>query len=692
MPSQPGPSDTHDRPPPAKPVKQARPVKPVKPVRPTRAAKPAPAAKAVRPAAAAKPAQAAARQPAAPDPLVGRTIGRCRVEALIGLGRTARVYRAHFEALGTVVALKVLRNDIAQNPVLVERFQSEARAIARVDNENVLKIYDVGITDEGQHYMVVELLEGEEVLELIQREERVEPMDALRIVRQAANGLAAAHALGLVHRDVKPQNLFLLEDGTVKVVDFGLAAGIDDGTERVGTPHYMAPEVCERGAAATASDVYGLGIVLYHLLVGQPPHVGNDIQGILKAHIAGEPLRPGREVPGLAKDVAELVRTLTKRDPLLRPTALAIIDQLDVIGGKELKQKESLDRHRRRGRARAAVARRDRAEAKRSTPMIALAVGGVVALVAVIAMLSSSDEDPAPTPTVSIPLDPVKAEEERTGIKRGVIPIESEAARIEREAKLAAAQAAKEADEAFQRAEEWARANWHTPADTEAVIAKYRYVKDRFKDTKAGEAAKERISLIKDRKDHPHPDREWTGAEALEAAKGAWEHARPLVLEKIAAFDYEAARGLVPAAVSDESGTFARELDFWREFTGNLVDLRAAGTKAIAQAKADDRPDLKTPDGEGRVERIGAEAIEVRVGTKTVSVPWAKVGAGPIASMLLDMFTGDADRLILLMAFTYAHALDSFWDVQLDLGGTAGMRNHARMMQEYEKRYRERAR
>ena len=124
------------------------------------------------PAAAARPSRK--EQLPQDDPLIGRTIGRCRIEELVGVGKTAKVYRAHYEALDDDVAIKILRKDIARNPVLVDRFQSEARAIAKVDNENVLKIYDVSKED-GLYYMVVEFLDGEEVFEVIRREGQVEP-------------------------------------------------------------------------------------------------------------------------------------------------------------------------------------------------------------------------------------------------------------------------------------------------------------------------------------------------------------------------------------------------------------------------------------------------------------------------------------------------------------------------------------
>lgn len=300
----------------------------------------------------ARPVRPAAVKPGSADPLVGRVLGRCRLLERVGQGRTAIVYRAHHEALGTTVAVKILLPAAAKNPEIVRNFETEARAIAQIDNENVLKIYDVAA--EGElHFLVMELLEGDSILDLVQREGRLDVMDALRVTRQAASGLAAAHANDILHRDVKPQNLVVLEDGTVKLVDFGLAA--ESGGEdirRVGTPHFMAPETCESGIARPRSDIYGLGITLYHMLVGQPPYAGRDVAGIMKGHIEGAPLRPERDRPGLPRAVADLVRAMTHRVATERPSATDLIDRLDGIGGRELKEKRTLRRRRARLRSR----------------------------------------------------------------------------------------------------------------------------------------------------------------------------------------------------------------------------------------------------------------------------------------------------------------------------------------------------
>ena len=321
------------------------------------------------------------------DPHIGRVIGRCRIEAQIGRGRTAVVYRAHHQALDGTVAVKILLPQAAATPQIVESFETEARAIARIDNENVLKIYDVA--REGDvHAIVMELLDGEEMLDIVQREDRLDLMDALRITRQAANGLAAAHERGIVHRDVKPQNLVLLENGTVKLVDFGLAGAADAG--RVGTPHFMAPETCEDGSASTASDIYSLGVTLYHFLVGEPPHAGQDVPSIMRSHIRGEPLRPERGRPGLPREVGDLVRRMTAKDPAARPSATEVIAQLDAIGGEALQEKSGLRRRRSRMRARIQAGRRPNLVA----PVAVILAVLILALIAFL--MSRKKAAPAP--------------------------------------------------------------------------------------------------------------------------------------------------------------------------------------------------------------------------------------------------------------------------------------------------------
>jgi tRNA A-37 threonylcarbamoyl transferase component Bud32 len=668
----------------------ARPVAP-KPVAPKPVAPKAVTPKGAAPRAAEKPAEAPPGVVRRPDPLIGRTLGRCTIEALIGVGKTARVYRAHYEALDDTVAIKVLRTEVAQTPSLLARFQTEARSIAKVDNENVLKIYDVG-EESGLHYMVVELLEGEEILELINREGQVDVMDALRIMRQAANGLAAAHDHGLVHRDIKPQNLFLLEDGTVKVVDFGLAARVDDDSERVGTPHYMAPEVCESGNAEFASDVYGLGIVLYHLLVGQPPYSGQDIQSILKSHIAAKPLRPERHRQGgLSKEVGELLRQLTKRDPLLRPTPHEMIAALDEIGGKELKQKETLKKRRGRSRARAAVIRRQKA-GKKAPALAAIAVAAVLVVVVAI-VVGSSDDEPARGPGMGGAAVPEARAPGPDPQPEGPDPVvETEAERRAREKRLADAAREDEARAALARVTTYAREHWHGPADTAAVRSKYIAVANKYRGTPAGKQAKLIADEIKLRKRHPHPDRKWSSEDAIQEAREQWARERPNVEKKIAAHAYTAAAALIPERISDESGRLAKELDFWREFLAHLGEYQRELVKIVTAGAPGDYV-LETPDGEGDVKRMTSSRIEVVIGGETKAYSWSDIGAERLARLSQSVFSSEEDVRLLLfqMAFCWAHRLENaFWDVELELGATPGSGAVSREMKRYADSFKER--
>lgn len=611
---------------------------------------------------------------AGPDPLAGRMLGRCKLMERIGLGRTAYVYKAHYAALDDVVAVKILREEAAAIPELVEKFHSEARVLARIDNENVLKIYDVG-TQDGLHYMVVELLEGEEVLDLIQREEQVDSTDALRIIRQAANGLAAAHGQGLIHRDVKPQNLFLLEDGTVKVMDFGLAASLEDGSSRVGTPHYMAPEVCESGQAEPASDIYGLGITLYHLLVGQPPYAGRDVKRILQAHIQADALRPERHVPSLPRDVGDLLRQLCKRDPLLRPTAAQAIEAMDRIGGQALKQKDTLkdSRRRRVGRARAAVARRARAQ--RPAPMLAIVLGAVGMLVVGVILFGGGEEGP-PAPPARVASGPVGPEAVAPAAASDVPAATVSKATAEEEAERAAAQLKleeeTEAREAFARARQYAIETWKTDVDTEAVIEKYRYITARWKDSEAGKEAKELVRKIKAQEIHPHPERTFAPAEAVQEAKESWEVTLPKILEMVQRHEYLQARQLVPANVADATGLLTRDLEFWRGHLERLERFKSALGRAVPKLDPPERT-LTTPSGPGIVQSMDSIDVSVKVGGETVRLPWSTFKPRALARLAQRALREDAtESKLLRMAFCYAHRLeDEFWEADLDLGASS---------------------
>ncbi len=633
---------------------------------------PAPRPGAGRPAAkpGARPASAAksSAAPAPPDPLIGTTLGRCQLIERIGQGKTSTVYKAVNTATHGTVAVKVLLPSARANPEIVGKFGLEARAIAKIDNENVLKIFDVGQQGE-EHYLVMELLEGEEILDVLSREKRIEPLDALRIVRQAANGLAAAHAQGIIHRDVKPQNLVLLDDGTVKLVDFGLAADLDAESQRVGTPHYMAPETCESGASETASDVYSLGITLHHLLTGQPPYAGKSVKEILQAHLTGEALHPERKAAGLKREISDLVRHMTKRDPLLRPHASDVVAELDRIGGQDLRKKDALRgrsaRHRSPGLARAGTG---------SSPAVMIGAGVGVALIVVLLVILSSSSTKNPTPPT-----PPLAPDPTTG-PRGVgpdqnkplPPVETPEQKTKRE-KLAAelAQRARESDAklALAALEDWIRANWHSKTDDANVVSRYRAHAKEWKDTPAGKVSDDRARQITAGKLHAHPDKTYDPEAEVETARQTWEAAKPMVEAAIAQHAYEEARKLVPVAVQDPEGSLARDLAFWAQLTEHLSSFQVTLASGWEQIAADQRT-LRLPTGKVKLQRLLINGLEVEQDGKTMRLTWAEAPPAELARLAHAAFTEKGTRgSLLLMAFAWAHRLsDEFWGADLELG------------------------
>src|SRR5215218_9286217 len=200
--------------------------------------------------------------------------GRYQLGSLLAVGGMARVYLASDRVLERPVAVKVLSPPHAQDPVFVERFRREARSAARLSHPNIVAVFDSG-TDAGLHYLVMEYVPGQSLAELLARQGRLTPRQAAELGVEVCAALAAAHAQGLVHRDVKPANVLVGDDGRVKVTDFGIvkaAATTLTGTGTVlGTAAYLSPEQAQGGPVDARSDLYSLGCVLYELLCGSPP-------------------------------------------------------------------------------------------------------------------------------------------------------------------------------------------------------------------------------------------------------------------------------------------------------------------------------------------------------------------------------------------------------------------------------------
>jgi eukaryotic-like serine/threonine-protein kinase len=231
----------------------------------------------------------------------------------------AVVHRAHDEVLDRTVAVKLLHTHLASDPAFLERFRREARAAAGLNHPNVVAVHDWGESNDGA-YLVLQLVDGPSLREVLRTRGRLGPREALAVLGPAAAGLAAAHAAGLVHRDVKPENLLLGRDGTVRVTDFGLARAAASATTTfgadvlVGSPHYLSPEAVRLEPLDARSDVYALGIVLFECLTGRPPHEAESAFATAVAHTAHPVPRPSALVAGLAPGLDDVVLRATWRD------------------------------------------------------------------------------------------------------------------------------------------------------------------------------------------------------------------------------------------------------------------------------------------------------------------------------------------------------------------------------------------
>ncbi|MGI9050678.1 MAG: protein kinase domain-containing protein [Rubrobacteraceae bacterium] len=276
--------------------------------------------------------------------------GRYRVQGTLGKGGMAVVYRAEDAILGRVVALKTLRSQFAEDPIFQQRFKQEARAMAYLDHENIVRVYDIS-QDEQTPFIVAECVSGDDLGRLLNKERRLEESFTREVAAQLLRALSYAHRRGVIHRDIKPSNILIDVTGAVKVADFGIARLLENDEagepgEIIGSARYMSPEQLTGKQTTQRSDIYSVGILLYNCLTGEPPFVG-DLKSLTRRQLREDP-RPPRELnqkisphmeavilKALAKDPAERyqsagdmledlqVRSTRRRDPASAGSFLA---------------------------------------------------------------------------------------------------------------------------------------------------------------------------------------------------------------------------------------------------------------------------------------------------------------------------------------------------------------------------------
>ncbi|WP_329278112.1 Stk1 family PASTA domain-containing Ser/Thr kinase [Streptomyces sp. NBC_01451] len=267
------------------------------------------------------------------DPLVGQVLdGRYRVDARIAVGGMATVYRAVDTRLDRVLALKVMHPTLAADVSFVERFIREAKSVARLAHPNVVQVFDQG-TDGSYVYLAMEYVAGCTLRDVLRERGALQPRAALDILEPVLAALGAAHRAGFVHRDMKPENVLIGDDGRVKVADFGLVRAVDTVTNTtgsvLGTVSYLAPEQIESGTTDPRVDVYACGIVLYEMLTGDQPHYGDSPALVLYKHLHEDVPPPSALVPGLAFELDALVASATARNADIRPyDAVALLSQV----------------------------------------------------------------------------------------------------------------------------------------------------------------------------------------------------------------------------------------------------------------------------------------------------------------------------------------------------------------------------
>lgn len=244
------------------------------------------------------------------DKYIGKILDdRYEIIELIGSGGMANVYKALCHRLNRYDAVKIMRDETAANTELLRRFRAESQAVAMLSHPNIVSVYDVSHSDDVE-YIVMELIDGITLKQYLQKKSVLDPSEVLDFTIQTAKALEHAHSKGIIHRDIKPQNIMLLKDGMIKVADFGIASlenTIEENNgETVGSVHYIAPEQARGEAPDARSDIYSLGIVMYEMLTGKLPYVGNSDVEVAVKHMNTDPVTPRDIVPSIPEELERI--------------------------------------------------------------------------------------------------------------------------------------------------------------------------------------------------------------------------------------------------------------------------------------------------------------------------------------------------------------------------------------------------
>ena len=270
------------------------------------------------------------------DKYIGRLLdNRYEILEVIGVGGMAVVYKARCHRLNRLVAIKILKDEFSQDGDFRDRFHAEGQAVAMLSHPNIVSVYDVSVADDAD-YIVMELIDGISLKQYMEKKGVLNWKETLHFAMQIGKALEHAHSRGIVHRDIKPHNVMVLKNGSVKVADFGIARIMSKSNtltkEALGSVHYISPEQAKGGWVDNRSDIYSLGVVMYEMLAGRPPYDGDSPVAVAIQHINGGALLPTTFNPNIPSGLEQIIMKAMCQDPAQRYlTATAMLYDMDEL-------------------------------------------------------------------------------------------------------------------------------------------------------------------------------------------------------------------------------------------------------------------------------------------------------------------------------------------------------------------------